>query len=461
MEPASAPPLPPYADATATPGALTVQLPVRPDAEQALGAYLRAHPFPFARIGAVHYARWAILPRGEDGAGYPVPATLLLAVNHDGATDGWLAAAVDEAAEALDARLAFCEGYPPPPERTPARRLAYLQAHALPHDVFYVGAHRRTLAQILHEARLHAAIQDFVDGRDWRGTEPAEVRRAIQHYVFEERGDAFAWARTPPPPPVNRLRCFARRFWWVLVGAGFALAIVLAVLFTRLALGWLLVPAVIAGLPLVAALAALLVVRVKEARENWAFRTDPVLPYRRADDYPERPDPRQPQTPLTHVAAVRPGRIRHATLRFVLWGVEAMCRCRYTRGMIAGIRTIHFARWVRVDGGRRLIFLSNFDGSWINYLAETSDDLAAGPLTALWSNTEGFPPTRWLFHDGARDVDRFAAWTAAGEALTQDWYCAYPALSLFNIDNNTALRHGLSPEVDLDDDGLRLWLRRI
>ena len=123
-----------------------------------------------------------------------------------------------------------------------------------------------------------------------------------------------------------------------------------------------------------------------------------------------------------------------------------------------GIPSIHFAHWHLIDGGRRLLFLSNYDGTWESYLGEFVDRAASG-LTAVWSNTVGFPRTRFLALDGARNEQQFKAWVRSQQVPTDVWYAAYPRLSVLNVNNDTALRAGLSAR--LDASALAAWLQRL
>jgi hypothetical protein len=122
-----------------------------------------------------------------------------------------------------------------------------------------------------------------------------------------------------------------------------------------------------------------------------------------------------------------------------------------------GIPSIHFARWVIVDEGRRLIFFSNFDGSWENYLGDFIDKAAPG-LTSVWSNCVGFPRTKGLSGGGATDEQKFKAYSRASQIPTQVWYSAYKWLSVPNINNNTRIRLGLYGEMDRAE--AEEWLRR-
>ena len=129
-------------------------------------------------------------------------------------------------------------------------------------------------------------------------------------------------------------------------------------------------------------------------------------------------------------------------MRVVLRVINLLGRLVFVRGALGGIPSIHFARWVAIDRGRRLLFMSNFDGSWENYLGDFIDKSARG-LTAIWSNTVDCPPARFLILDGAHDEQGFKKWTRDHQIVTQVWYSAYRSLSVENINNNTRIRLGL------------------
>ncbi len=144
------------------------------------------------------------------------------------------------------------------------------------------------------------------------------------------------------------------------------------------------------------------------------------------------------------------------TLRLVLRLTNLIARTA-TKGVLLGIPSIHFAHWSLIDEGRRLLFLSNYGGSWGNYLDDFIDKASFG-LTAIWSNTNDFPPTRFLFLDGSRDGPRFKSFARGKQRVTNVWYSAYPDSTVQNIDNNSAIREDLFNT--LDDTAARSWLRR-
>jgi hypothetical protein len=91
------------------------------------------------------------------------------------------------------------------------------------------------------------------------------------------------------------------------------------------------------------------------------------------------------------------------------------------------------------DDKKRVLFFSNFDGSWQQYLGDFIDQSGWG-LTGIFSNTTKFPKTRFLITGGAYDEEHFLAWSRHSEIQTQVWYNAYPHLSIKNVNNNSLIR---------------------
>lgn len=161
------------------------------------------------------------------------------------------------------------------------------------------------------------------------------------------------------------------------------------------------------------------------------------------------------QNHLIAISVMKPGLLRRLALRFAFLVIALFARLVFKPGSLADINTIHFARWVLLPGTDRLVFLSNFGGSWESYLEDFITKATKG-LTAIWSNTEGFPRTRFLFGEGARDGDRFKRWARLQQVPTLFWYSAYPGLNTTRIRINSAIRHGLAL-ADTETEA-RAWL---
>jgi hypothetical protein len=91
---------------------------------------------------------------------------------------------------------------------------------------------------------------------------------------------------------------------------------------------------------------------------------------------------------------LKPGIVRRITADVVLRGASFAVRHVYNHANLAGVKTIHSARWVFIDDRRRrLIFASNYDGSLEAYNDDFVDKVWWG-LNAVFSDGTGFPGTR-------------------------------------------------------------------
>lgn len=149
------------------------------------------------------------------------------------------------------------------------------------------------------------------------------------------------------------------------------------------------------------------------------------------------------QNHLAGVSVMQAGRLRELTLRLAFWVIGQMVARKFRPGFLGELSTIHFARWVRLPGTNKLLFFSNYGGSWESYLEDFITRASEG-LTAVWGNTAGFPWTRNLFMGGATDGDRFKRWARRQQQPTRFWYSAYPHLTTARIRTNAAIRRGLA-----------------
>ncbi|KAB2919805.1 MAG: hypothetical protein F9K29_04240 [Hyphomicrobiaceae bacterium] len=159
------------------------------------------------------------------------------------------------------------------------------------------------------------------------------------------------------------------------------------------------------------------------------------------------------QNHLASLTHVKPGLMRRWLLVSTLWLVNLLARLVFNRGELGGIPTIMSARWVIIDGGRRLLFLDNYGGPWESYLNQFIDLSAVRGVNAIWTNTFikagpqrrrfGFPQTSFLLWKGAQAEKPFKAYVRRSQIETIVWYSAYPTLSITNINANTDLRQSL------------------
>jgi hypothetical protein len=346
----------------------------------------------------------------------------------------WIAVA----GEALDAVLSHCEDYPVYGRQRPHAVREYLLRHCIGYDAFYRGHHDRTLPQVRGELALRAVVDRTLD--DVKGGDPMVTRRALRGAVGAH--DSLGWALAAPARA--RLAPLRGRD---LVGLAVAGGVV-ASFFWHCLIG-------LAAVAALAGLAGALYLAIRRAEERDRAGAEAAAAARRIDRAHHGAltfiEDNIAQNQLNHLVDIKPGRLRHLVLWLVLWVVDVRARYWFRDGHLAGIPTIHFAQWSIIDGGRRVLFISNYDGSWESYLGDFIDFAVKG-INAIWSNSEGFPPTAGLTREGARQGQAFKAWTREHQVPSQLWYSWYRDLSVANVNRNSIVRRGLAgPASDPPD----------
>ncbi len=202
------------------------------------------------------------------------------------------------------------------------------------------------------------------------------------------------------------------------------------------------------GLFFVLAVAVLGYGRFREAEaEDWLEEHPPA---RAINDAMFAHENGRAQNHMISVTQRKPGMLRSFTQRLAFWIIGSLAPLQFRPGFLGTIGTIHFARWVTPPGSPDVIFLSNYGGSWESYLEDFITRAHEG-LTAVWSNTIGFPRSENLFLKGATDGDRFKRFARQSMVPTRFWYSAYPDLTTATIRSNAEIRRGFSGVMTEDE----------
>ena len=394
---------------------------------------------PFERLETVHYARFVLVDHHPG-----VEPLLVLSTSFDGpegedacsparALDFHIEDLVRHATPGLEQVFACCRGY------RNGQLAAFLRANQHPTSTFYVGSSGRSRRQILWEADLRRKVGRILDAGAFKDAAPETVRAEVLRQVQVEQASIPPF---PAQPDLTRRVKIVEAILIALV-AGLFVAVGIATGLTGL-------------VALVAALGLLV----------WRFRhlerTDPqfqpehsaevVAQFRVASAHENH----FLQNQLTHLVRIKAGPLRWILIRVVFAGLDFLAKNQFNQGKLGGIPSIHFAGWMLIPK-RGVLFFSNFDSSWQSYLGDFIDQASNG-LTAVWSNTEFYPRTKWLVNAGSRDAARFLDWTRHHQLPTQVWYCAYPGLSIVDINANTEIRRGLAEPSAMD---AATWLFRL
>ena len=141
------------------------------------------------------------------------------------------------------------------------------------------------------------------------------------------------------------------------------------------------------------------------------------------------------QNQLTLITVVRAGQVDR--VRAVMSAIDSYSRRLAPPGSLIGISTIHFVRWLLIDDGRRLMMVSDYDGSWESYIDEFAELILSG-LDAIWETSHGYPP------DGARDLPAFKRFLRSHQVPSEVFYSAYPEETVLNIVNDRAFARACS-----------------
>jgi len=384
----------------------------------------------FASLTRLHFASFVILEDEEYGS------YLVFENNFDDSLDDYLDELTEQAGSGLHEIYACSLDYKAATYE-PAGLKAFLKSRIVRPNAYHIGNVGRSAKRIKQEFLLREKIENSLDelvgsGED-RDKSPASLREYIQQFV---RNDAsLAWAVNPIGP---RQTTAERIVPQVKVYIFYIFAVIAVITLFPVFLAWLIV-----------------LRRLEKRDEKEAITAPPETSH--IQDLARQEDRTGfVQNHLASITVVKPGWFRRITLRTVLWVANLIARTA-TKGELRGIRSIHFAHWALIDNGRRLLFLSNYDGSWMSYLDDFIDKASTG-LTGIWSNVVGFPPARFLIFGGARNEAGFKAYSRRSQTPARVWYSAYPELTVQNIDNDSLIREDLFTTLE-GDEATRNWLR--
>ena len=374
-----------------------------------------------------HYLRWLVAPaitiRNRE-----IKASLIYSANIDGTYEDHYQRIIGIAGDFLHDLFLLCEGYESQ-SRDDDTLLRFIRSHFISTPAFYIGAPNRSVDRIQNEARLHESLAQFVNESQETLDSPVATIQAIRKWLsIDENQKIFSIGKEYFKTP---------RIYWI--PALFVILLSLVVLIINALILY----------PLI--------------HFFYETRLEPLgLDINQLDarevEAKMAPENQVYQNQLSQVFITKRG-LRRLVLWINLRMTNLLARTIFVKGQLLGTPTIHFARWLMIDGGRRFVFFSNFDGSYDEYLGDFVDNSGWG-LNAIYGAAVGYPTTRFVMGGGAYKIGEFLAWGRYWQVETQAWYSAYPNLGLEQIINNSLLREGLSKN-NLSKKRIEKILRRI
>jgi hypothetical protein len=374
---------------------------------------------PFKQITSIHFARILVLDAGLDGYDQPIPDQLAFTTNFDNLLSDHLQQMVAVAGRGIWQILSLCEGFPQGIFNMETL-YNFLLAHNKKSETFYKGVGYRSVQQVEREHLLRRSIENYADGHGykWTNLSSTEIRNKIVDYVHSH--PELEWARKPEAAPTTKWD-FAFYGKLALVGIVF---IALLPIFIPFAIVWMLM---------------ILTIEITEKQKPNPLTKNHI---RALTDR----ETQVVQAQFSALGNVKPGKVRLATMLFLLKTTDFLAPYLFNKGKLSGIPTVHFARWLIINEGKQMLFLSNYDGNSENYLRDFIH-IAAKQLTLMFCHTEGYPPTRLMVFGGAKDAEGFMTWARSKQIITNVWYSANKEVTVDNIFKNSKIRAGLNGEM--------------
>ena len=379
---------------------------------------------PFAQFDTLHVARLLVLDDKTTGDvqvyGLPIPRhPLYLAFlgDMDGDEDAFLNELASRAPDGLRALFSCCQGF-----TANTDLVDWMRQHRSPSIANYVNCRGRTVRQVREEAALRAALESHLASNAplLQGMSPREIHLKLRQFVDAEKSSGRLTLSDESPTPTG---------WWMRNVLHLIVGLVLALL----------------ALPLLIVVAPIYLLCLRRLE-----KTDPELCPTVDQTYSEElalSEDHDVSNQFSALGSLKPGLVRLLTTIGVLSTVDFAARHFVRPGRLGRIRTIHFARWVFLDGKQRMVFFSNYDGSVESYMDDFINKTGFG-LNASFSNGIGYPRTRWLLLDGCADERKYKEFLRRHTIPTQVWYKAYPGLTAIDLERNTRIRQGLeSPSI--------------
>jgi hypothetical protein len=113
-----------------------------------------------------------------------------------------------------------------------------------------------------------------------------------------------------------------------------------------------------------------------------------------------------------------------------------------TQQAVEEIGTLHEARFVLLDGGKRLLFCSSFDGDWDTYIDDFATTAIGQDFDGTWGHVQGYPGVK---SPTVKD------WFQAHAVEAGNYICAYPRPTVKQVWRALAIQQAFEKVLDNPD----------
>ena len=141
------------------------------------------------------------------------------------------------------------------------------------------------------------------------------------------------------------------------------------------------------------------------------------------------------RTEFCAIGDVIPG--REDTLRQVM--AKQMANARRIQDAVEKVALVHEARFVMLDGGKRLMFCSSYDGDFDPYINDFAATIVGPNFDEIWNNVEGYPGVKSpSVHD----------WFKAHAIRADHYVVAYPKPTVQQVWHALAVQEAFEKVLD-------------
>lgn len=393
------------------------------------------------------FISWLTLPCQIYADKEKLPARIILLTSYVGSKTNHLNELSGFLGEKLKVVFALSEEFKPTTDDQ--RSLVKFLNRKSVFNTFYSGFKFIQTNEVKKELDLRNRVFDFINAKreepGFSQQNPEEIKEQIESFVKTE--PATKWATVGLKSlKTDKFNMLTPLFIFGLIMVTSIIFLILSIFLKPSFLFWigLIFPVFLIGMIIL-----LLLLRLNE--NNPHIPNKPV-----SDEWIRNIVLREKNTVINEMTVIAP--LKKGLIRRIFLGVSL--RLVYLIRYFSYIPTVHTARWLQIDRGKRLVFIATFDNLSEAYAHDFVDsENRTRNMAVIFSHAAGFPATTWLVKKSYNHRSEYMKGVRAHQKITQFWYTFNTDLSVENLKTNRRFREGLFKEMNADE--IREWLLTI